>query len=173
VTRGPVDVRPVADDQWPILGWLWQAFRSDLSVVVDGYPYPDGRFQARTLQAYPGPGRIGYLAWSAHPNTGDDAPVGFALVSGLDGEIRTIDGFWVVPAARRHGLGRGLALDVIGRHRGAWAIPFQHDNHAAGRLWRSVATAAFGADWTETAEPVPGKPHVPPDHWIRTTSEPG
>ena len=31
-----------------------------------------------------------------------------------------------------------------------------------------AAREAWGDAWTETEEPVPDKPHVPPDHWIRT-----
>jgi len=60
-------------------------------------------------------------------------------------------------------------LDVIGRHPGAWAVPFQRDNARAGDFWRVVATEAWGDAWSETAEPVPGKPDLPPDIWIRTT----
>jgi len=161
-------VRPVADDQWPVVGWLWQDFRHDLAAVVHGFPYADGRYRHEWLDEYPAPDRCGYLAWAPHPNTGEDAPIGFALVRGLDAGRRTMQAFFVVPAARRHGVGRAIAHDVIARHPGPWAVPFQHDNAAAVAFWRRVATEAWGTDWTETAEPVPGKPDVPPDHWIRT-----
>jgi predicted acetyltransferase len=95
--------------------------------------------------------------------------VAFALAKGLDASRQELAAFFVVPAARREGLGRQFALDVIGRHPGAWAVGFQHDNLDARRFWRTVATAAWGEGWVETEEPVPGKPEVPPDHWIRTT----
>ena len=162
-------VRPVADDQWPVVAWLWQDFRHDLAPVVHGFPYADGRYRHEWLDEYPSPDRCGYLAWAPHPNTGEDAPVGFALVRGLDTTTRTMQAFFVVPAARRSGLGRRFARDVVGRHRGPWEIPFQHDNAAATDFWRAVASAVWGDVWTETTEPVPGKPDVPPDHWIRTT----
>jgi predicted acetyltransferase len=168
------EVRPVEDGQWGILAWLWQDFRHDLGPVVNGFPYADGRYRHEWLDAYPAPDRCGYLAWAPHPNTGEDAPVGFALVTGLEPDSepaaggRVIQAFFVVPAARRGGLGRWVALEVIGRHPGPWAIPFQHDNAAAGPFWRRVATDAWGDAWTETTEPVPGKPDVPPDHWIRS-----
>jgi predicted acetyltransferase len=167
-------VLPVAADQWSIVGWLWQDFRHDLGPVVNGFPYADGRYQHEWLDAYPAPDRCGYLAWAPHPNTNQDAPIAFALVRGLepDPEVRAdervMQAFFVVPAARRGGTGRRFALDVIGRHDGRWAIPFQRDNAAAGPFWRRVATDAWGEAWTETAEPVPGKPDVPPDHWIRS-----
>jgi len=165
-------VRPVADDEWPVVAWLWQDFRHDLAPVVHGFPYADGRYRHEWLDEYPAPDRGGYLAWAPHPNTGEDAPVGFALVRGLDAASRTMQAFFVVPAARRGGLGRRFATDVVERHRGPWEIPFQHDNAAAVAFWRAVASDVWGDAWVETDEPVPGKPDVPPDHWIRTTRRP-
>ena len=41
-----LSIRPVTDDQWPIVAWLWQAFRHDLAPIVRGLPYADGRYQA-------------------------------------------------------------------------------------------------------------------------------
>jgi predicted acetyltransferase len=162
-------VRPVDDDQWDIVAWLWQDFRHDMASIVNGFPYADGRYRHEWLDEYPGPGRVGYLAWAPHPNTGELAPVAFALVKGLDTERHALASFFVVPAARRGGLGTLVALEVLGRHPGAWEIAFQEDNHAAGRFWRLVADQALG-DWTEEAVPVPDRPDVPPDHWIRGDS---
>jgi predicted acetyltransferase len=164
-----VTVAPVADDQWPAVAWLWQDFRHDLGGVVNGFPYADGRYRHEWLDEYPGEGRAGYLAWSPHPNTGEQAPVAFALVRGVGSGTCTMQAFFVVPAARRGGVGRRFALDVISRHDDAWDVPFQHDNVAAGHFWRAVARDAWGEGWTETEEPVPDKPEVPPDHWIRSS----
>jgi predicted acetyltransferase len=164
-----MEVRPVRDDQWDVVAWLWQGFRHDLAPVVQGFPYADGRYRHEWLDEYPAPDRCGYLAWSPHPNTGEDAPVAFALVRGLDASARAMQAFSVVPAARRGGLGRSFALDVIERHPGPWEIPFQDGNEPAVSFWRRVAREAWGSAWTETEEPVPGKPDVAPDHWIRTT----
>jgi predicted acetyltransferase len=164
-----VRVAEVSDDQWEIVAWLWQAFRHDLAPVVHGLPYADGRYQAAELRKYPSPDGTGYLAWRPHPTTGEDAPVGFAVVSGLEGDERSVAGFWVTPAARRDGVGRALAMAVLGRHEGPWVIGFQQDNRAAGVFWRSVADAAFGpGHWREIERPVPGMPHVPPDHLIES-----
>lgn len=80
--------------------------------------------------------------------------------------------FWIAPAARRGGLGRRVALDAIGRHPGPWEIAFQQENRDACPFWRRVATEAFGVEgeaWAEDVRAVPGRPHVPPDHWITTT----
>ena len=162
-------LRPVADDEWPIVAWLWQAFRQDLAPVVQGLPYADGRYQVGPLHAFPSADTAGYLVLRPHPNTGEEAPVAFALVDGLEAATRTVVGFWVAPPLRRTGLGRSLALEVLARHPGPWEIGFQHENRSAGAFWRPVADAAFGAGtWTEVTRPVPGRPHVPPDHFIRT-----
>lgn len=168
---GPRDLAivPVADGDWPVVAWLWQAYRQDLAPIVDGLPYADGRYQHGDLDAYPSPDGAGYLAWRPHPRTGDRAPLGFALVDGLRGDRRSVAGFWVAPAARQDGIGMALARHAIGAHPGPWSIAFQHDNAAAGAFWRRVADAVFGAGaWTETERPVARAPWAPPDHWIET-----
>ena len=162
-------VLPVGDDQWDIVAWLWQDFRHDLAPVVNGFPYADGRYQHAGLDGHPRPDGAGYLVWQPHPNTAEPSPVAFALVTGVGSGRCQLEALFVVPAARRGGLGRRLALDVIGRHPGAWEVGFQHDNLAAGEFWRAVAREVWDDAWAETEEPVPGKPDVPPDHWIRTT----
>ncbi|WP_183407076.1 GNAT family N-acetyltransferase [Nocardioides marmorisolisilvae] len=164
-------VRQVAEDEWPVVAWLYQAFRHDLSPVVLGFPYADGRYRHSQLDDYPGPGKVGYVAWEPHPNTGEQSPVAFALVDGLDEEERELAAFFVVPATRRFGTGSELAADVIARHPGRWRVAFQHENVAAGKFWRSVAEACFGT-WTEERVRVPGRADAPDDHVIRSSPGP-
>lgn len=162
-------VRVVRDDQWSVVGWLWQAFREDLSPVVNGLPYADGRFGATPLSGFPSADGAGYLAVRAHPNTGEEAPVALALVRGLCGPVRSVAAFWVAPPLRRTGLGGAFAMAVLAGHPGEWEIAFQHENRGAGAFWRRVAEEAFGpGGWRETEEPVPDRPLAPPDHHIRT-----
>jgi predicted acetyltransferase len=161
---------PVGDDQWEIVAWLWQAFRNDMAQVVSqSYPSPDGRYSTTPIDGYPGPGRDGWLAWAPHPRLGDEVPVAFALVSGIGTPEQALAHFFVVPAVRRTGLGRVFAAHVLAQHPAPWTVAFQHDNPGAGTFWRRVWTETYGERWTETEEPVPGKPDVPPDHWVRTT----
>lgn len=160
-------VRPVSADEWGVVAWLWQAFRQDLASVVSALPYADGRYQAGPLDHYPSADATGYLAWRPHPRTGEDAPIGFALVDGLLSDRRSLAAFWVATVARRGGVGRRVAADVLGRHPGPWSIGFQHDNVAAGAFWRVVADEVFGPGrWTEEQRPVPGVPEAPPDHFL-------
>lgn len=161
------ELRPVAEDQWEIVAWLWQAFREDLASVVQGFPYADGRYRHTRLEEYPAPDRLGYLAWAPHPNTGEDAPIAFALVKAVGPESHALAEFFVVPAARRGGVGRGIVRAVVERHPGAWEVAFQEENLPEVAFWRAMARELWGEDWVETAEPVPGRPDAPPDHWIR------
>ncbi len=165
-----MEIERVHADQWGIVAWLWQAYRNDMAhMIPDSLPYPDGRYRHVPLDAHPrSPDHAGFLAWMPHPQADEPAPVGFALVKGITGERRAISGFWIAPGARRGGLGQRLALHAIAAYDGPWEIAFQHDNPGAGEFWRRVATACWGESWTETEEPVPGRPDVPPDHWIRT-----
>ncbi len=165
-----IDVRPVLHDQWGIVGWLWQLFRHDLATAVNGLPYADGRYQTAQLERFPSPDGAGYLGWRPHPKTGEDAPVGFALVDGLQGDRRSVVGFWVAPVARREGVGRLLAAAVLSRHEGPWSIGFQHENAGAGTFWRDVADSVFGPGrWAEERHAVPGLPDAPPDHFIESS----
>ena len=166
-----MQVRGVAGDDWQVLAWLWQCFKGDLAPIVGALPYSDGRYCTAGMPTGSDPDGRAFLAANVHPNTGELAPIGFAVVEGLSGQARLMVALWVAPVARRHGVGRELALDVLGRHRGPWAIPFQDGNEAAALFWRSVAGRAFGPDgWTRERRPVPGKPTVPADHWIIAAS---
>ncbi len=166
-TDADFQTRAVRDDEWDIVAWLWQAYRNDLAVVVKGLPYADGRYQSARLKRYPSHDAVGYLAWRAHPKSSEQAPIAFAVVEGLEGLRRSIEGFWVAPSVRGEGIGQRFALDVLARHDGPWTIAFQHDNVEAVRFWRSIAERAFAVSgWSEEERPVPGLPDVPPDHFI-------
>lgn len=162
------DIRPVAGDEWGIVSWLWQCFRHDLATVVSGLPYADGRYQTRGLPTEPSEDVAGYLARRPHPNTGEPAPVGFALVTGLVGERRSLTAMWVSPVMRGQGVGRRLALRAFGSHPGPWTVVFTESNVEAGKFWRAVADEAFGKRaWSEDVRPVPGVPEAF-DHSIET-----
>jgi len=167
---GAITIRPVEADEWPVVAWLWQCFRHDLAPIVSALPYADGRYQTAGLPAEHTPDTMTYIAWQDHPHTHVPAPIGFAVVDDLTTSRRSLAAMWIAPAVRRDGVGMALALDVVGRHDGPWAIVCQHDNVAALDFWRRFADRAFGAGaWREEQRAVPEKPGVPPDHWIESS----
>ncbi len=92
----------------------------------------------------------------------------FATARGVGTGACTMQAFFVVPAARRGGLGRWFAPRRGAAPSRRVEVPFQHETRRRG-VWRRVAADLWGGAWVETEEPVPGKPGIPPDHWIRST----
>jgi predicted acetyltransferase len=145
----------------PVVDRLWQLYAHDMSEFRGSFPSDEGQFKEGRLPSFFGdPDRCGYLVgWEGRL-------AGFALVRGVLTEPRVMGEFFVVRAARRHGVGRAGARQVLRAHPGAWQIPFQDENPGAARFWRSLATELVGDAWTEERRPVPDKPHVPDDVWL-------
>lgn len=183
----PVHVRRATPGDGGLLELLWLLFRHDMSAVSGELPGPDGRFRDERLRdalddlgrAAPvpdgGSGRRapvwrGYLATVPDDATAPgERPVAFALVRGLDAPTRVLSAFFVVRAARQHGVGRAVAAAVLRDVPGPWEIAFQDANAAAAAFWPRVATDVAGDAWSVTHRPVPGRPGVPPDAWLSLT----
>ena len=189
----PVRVRRATSADRALLERLWLLFRHDMSTVSGELPGPDGRFRDDRLHAALGeidrdtdhdpagrrtdsapPAWRGYLATVADgtERTGErtgERPVAFALVRGLDAPTRVLSAFFVVRAARQHGIGRDVAAAVLRDVPGPWEIAFQDANAAAAAFWRRVATDVAGDRWAIAHRPVPGRPEVPPDAWLSLT----
>lgn len=145
----------------PVVERLWLMFRHDLSEFRGLLPDPDGTFRSDRLRsAFDDPDWVAYLVTSA------DRPVGIALVRGVTGPTRVLNGFFVVRGVRRNGTGLRAVREVVAQHPGPWCVAFQDDNVAAVRFWRRVADDVAGEAWTEERRPVPGRPDLPPDVWI-------
>ncbi|MFD2792274.1 GNAT family N-acetyltransferase [Promicromonospora vindobonensis] len=163
-------IRPTTPADRPVLERLWLLFRHDMSEVSGALPGPSGQFRRERLDAaFTEPGWRGLLA---HLETDGVAasPVGFALVRGVDSPSRVLSSFFVVRGARRSGVGRELAAQVLASFPGRWEIAFQDANLPAVRFWRAVATNAVGQAWTEEHRAVPDRPDLPPDTWISLTT---
>jgi predicted acetyltransferase len=160
-----VDASPLlrgltADDR-PVVERLWQLYSHDMSEVRGTLPNGEGLYKAGRLPTYfDDDDRAGYLI------SFREAPAGFAFVQGLLGETRMIGDFFVVRAARRQRVGHHVAKELLARYPGRWEIGFQGGNAGAPGFWRRVVTDTVGADWREERRPVPGKPHIPDDHFI-------
>ncbi|MFE6970543.1 GNAT family N-acetyltransferase [Isoptericola sp. NPDC057653] len=160
--------RPATVDDRDVLERLWALFRHDLSGVTGELPGPDGRFRDERLRAaLDGLDRHDGAGWAAHLATVDDRPVAFALVRGLDGPVRVLSAFFVVRAARRHGVGRDVAAAVLRAVPGPWEIAYQDANAPAAAFWPRVATEVAGERWVLEHRAVPGRPDLPPDAWVR------
>jgi predicted acetyltransferase len=160
VTPSPV-LQAITDRDRPVVERLWQLYSHDMSEVRGTMPNGEGLYKAGRLPTYFGdPDRCGYLI------SYEDAPAGFAFVQGLSGETRMIGDFFVVRAARRRRVGYDIAKELLCRYPGRWEIAFQAENPGAPEFWRRVVSDAVGTDWREELRPVPGKPHILPDHFV-------
>jgi predicted acetyltransferase len=154
-------LRALTDDDRRVVERLWQLYSHDMSEVRGTLPNSEGLYKAGRLPTYFGdPDRCGYLISHEH------APAGFAFVEGLSSESRTIGDFFVVRAARRQRIGYEVARELLERYPGRWEIGFQEGNLGAPEFWRRVVSDVVGTQWREELRPVPGKPHIPPDHFI-------
>jgi predicted acetyltransferase len=141
----------ITPDTRPVIERLWQLYMHDLSEFRGTMPGEDGMFLLRRLNpAFDDPDRRIYLVYR------ESRPAGFAIVTGVREQPRTIGEFFVVRAARRHQVGHEVALELLQRHPGRWEIAFQEANAGAAKFWRRVATAAVGTAWQEELRPVPG-----------------
>ncbi|WP_207948415.1 GNAT family N-acetyltransferase [Metallococcus carri] len=138
-----------------------------MSAYTGGLPGADGRFRTERLDHALGD-TIGWLAWIAMAGP---HPIGFALVRALDEPEHVLNSFFIVPGARRSGLGRQFARVVLLSRPGRWAIAYQDTNPAAAAFWPDLARG-LDPHWAHEHRSVPGRSELPPDHWIRLTITP-
>jgi predicted acetyltransferase len=157
----PLTVSEADIGDWPVVEALWQLYQHDLSEFRHSAPGPDGTFATGRLTTYgDSRRRVAYLARLG------DVPCGFALVRlGARRDRRTMGEFFVARSARGRGTAGAFARDVLGRHPGAWVIPFQNENPRAAAFWRRLAAETM-TDVSERTVPVPGKEHLPDDVWL-------
>ncbi|MBE1876870.1 GNAT family N-acetyltransferase [Myceligenerans sp. TRM 65318] len=174
---GSLTTRPATPEDAVLLERLWLLFRHEMSGLTGTLPNPDGTFRRERLDAaLTDPGRLAVLA-RATPradgpggHAGGPRPVGFALVRDTTAPTRVLNSFFVVRGARRSGVGRRFAAEVLALFPGPWEIAFQDTNTPAVHFWRAVATDAAGDAWTEERRSVPGRPDLSPDTWISFTT---
>jgi predicted acetyltransferase len=154
-------VRPTSTADRELLERLWLLFRHDMSAVDGALPDAQGRFRTERLTS-----ALSDPTWSGFLATWDHSPVGFALVRGLDGPVRVLNSFFVVAAARRHGIGRSLARHVLRALPGHWEIAFQDSNLPAAAFWPLVADDVAPGAWSVEQRAVPGRPDLAADSWL-------
>ena len=160
---GRVGLRPLTDDDTPLIDRLWQLYVHDLSESRGSLPNAEGMFKLGHLQWF----RDQPTDWPGFLVTYDGAPAGFAFVGvKWAGGKRTIGEFFVVRAVRRRGVGEHVARTLIERYPGRWEIAFQDSNRGAPQFWQRVVSDIVGDAWRDEWRPVSGKPEVAPDHWL-------
>ncbi len=161
MTLDAFTLRLLTSDDRPVVERLWQLYAHDLSEARGTLPNSEGLYKSGRLAAYfDDPDRQGYLV--EH----DDAPIGFAFVKGLAGDIRGIGDFFVVRAMRRRRIGYRVAHQLLIQYPGRWEIAFQAENAGAPEFWRLVVSDVVSTRWREELRPVSDKPQIPPDHWL-------
>jgi predicted acetyltransferase/8-oxo-dGTP pyrophosphatase MutT (NUDIX family) len=155
----PLCVDVAGPATWPVVERLWQLYQHDLSEFRHSAPDTDGRFVTGRLATFRDrDDRVGYLARLG------EVPCGFALVR-TEREQTVMGEFFVTRSTRGRGVAAAFAAEVIGRHPGPWAVPFQNENPRAATFWRRVCPGLL-AEVAETTYAVPGKPHLPADVWL-------
>jgi predicted acetyltransferase len=158
-------LRPIVEADQQLVDRLWQLYVHDLSQSRQTLPSAEGLFKLGHLAGFrDNPADCpGFLV------TWQDAPAGFAYLTGVSGALRTIGEFFIARGARRRGLGEYVAHTLITRYPGSWEIAFQDNNPGAPEFWKRVASDIVGSGWREEWRPVPNKPHIAPDHWLMFT----
>ena len=154
-------VLAAGEEHRPLLEQLWTMFRHDMSAFTGALPDSNGRFRQERLDAaLAEPGWATYLFWLG------SAPIGLAVVRGLDTDERIISSFFIVHGGRRSGVGRAAVKHLTGLQPGPWSVAFQDSNTAATRFWPTVA-GEIDDGWTLEYREVPGRPDLPADAWVR------
>jgi predicted acetyltransferase len=157
-----VVLMPFTSERRPVAERLWQLYKHDMSEFVGSLPNEDGEFKQGRLPGYfDNSDAAGYFILE------DDHVVGFATVFHLRASVRAMGDFFVVRSARRRRVGEAAAAQLLSIYPGSWTITFQTANTSAGRFWRRLATQVVGEAWSEESLPVPSRPDVPPDIWLR------
>jgi predicted acetyltransferase len=93
---------------------------------------------------------------------------GFVMTEPADDGAMSIDGFFVVRALRRTGVGHEAALQTIALFPGRWCIGFQRYNPGLEKFWSRIAAEVAGDQWQIADGPTPET--RPPDTFITFTT---
>lgn len=135
-----VTVRPARADERSRLRTLLDEYLAELSRYGDvdlSYPWFDAYWQT-------GEARWPYVI------EGAGSIVGFALVNthapgGLVADCAMAE-FYIVPSARRLGVGHEAAAATFTQHPGTWALSVMGGNAAAQGFWPAAIAAAGASD---------------------------
>ncbi|MBI1378626.1 MAG: GNAT family N-acetyltransferase [Frankiales bacterium] len=132
-----VVLRRAVPDDLPVVERLWQLDRHEMAEFWRSRPDPDGLFRPGVpAMLVSDPDRDAWFILA------DGRVAGLASTRRRADGARSVFSFLVVRAARRSGVGRAAAAQVLAAHPGEWAVAFQEVNAGAAVFWRSVAAGA-------------------------------
>jgi predicted acetyltransferase len=137
--------RAVADDRLPIQRML-ELYQHDLSDIWDQDLDTHGEYGYALDRFWTGKDCHAYVATVA------DRYAGFALVdraARVGSDAHWMDQFFVLKKYRRAGVGRHLAIRVLGSLPGSWEVGQMPANHAAQAFWRSVVASCTSGVFEE------------------------
>ena len=161
----PVALAPVDRSHRAVLGNLGQLFRHDLSEPYGHLPNDDGSFNDRQLDLFLAGRDPSRRAWLI---TAAARTAGFVMTMAAEAGGTSINGFFVVRALRRTGVGATAAAQVIALTPGRWQVGFQRYNPGVEAFWSRVAREAAGDAWEIYDGPAPES--RPPDTFITFTT---
>src|SRR5215213_5334376 len=107
--NGAVILRALTADDDALVDRLWQLYAHDLSESRGSLPNAKGLYKPGHLAAY----RAKRSDCSGFLVVYEGAPAGFAYVTRLNEEFRSIRDFFIVRALRRRGVGFQVASELI------------------------------------------------------------
>jgi predicted acetyltransferase len=130
-----IEIKVASVDERPMLRSYLDEYLSELRRYGDvgvGYPYFNAYWQDESRWPY-SIHESGQLAGFAFVNS--------VSLSGRDTDFSLAE-FYIVPEARRRGIGRDAANVVLSAHRGTWELRVMCRNTPAQKFWPSAIEAA-------------------------------
>ncbi|MCK6206458.1 GNAT family N-acetyltransferase [Bacillus infantis] len=122
---------------------LLQFYIYDFSEFIDAYVEENGRFSEYPLSSYwTEEGHFPYIIKL------DERYAGFVLVT-EDSQSLSINEFFILKKYRREGLGKQVAKDIFGLHKGRWEIFQIEKNKPAQGFWRCVIDEYTNGEFME------------------------
>ena len=125
---------------------LSQAYEAEFSHITLKYPNQSGQFLPDTTLDG---AHDGYLLFN-----NESIPLGFCL-KGMKNGTHDIAEFYVIPPARRSGLGRSFALAVFNLYPGPWQVRQIEGAESARAFWFEIINEFTHGDFKESLVPDP------------------
>ncbi|WP_108649145.1 GNAT family N-acetyltransferase [Dongshaea marina] len=135
-----MDIRPIQKDSLQILHNLAQAHEAEFSAITGKLPNQHGIF---SLDTQLDEEHSGFLLFQ------QDIPVGFAVIGQAEGR-HDIAEFYVIPSARKQGLGFEFASWLFDHHPGAWQVRQIQEADGGRCFWQKVIARYTDHDYSES-----------------------